>query len=311
MNQARDSSGLEPTPAGSHALTAMRRQGRRLGQYAMLMRLDRPVSSLLLLWPVLAALWIAGDAHPRGRVFVVFVLGALVMHAAGSVINDFADRDVDPAVRRTRGRPLAARHVGPLEALALSALLLAVALWLVMHLDTLTVRMSVVGAALAVSAPFLKRFFPLPQFHLAIAFSWGVPMAFAAQTGTVPRVAWLLFFAGILWAAAWGTIHAMVDREDDLRIGVKSSAILFADMDRFLIAVMQLAALFALLLVGRTMRFGHWYGFGLIAAAALFAWQQWLIRRREPEACLRAYGSNHYVGLAIFAGLVLEYSLHS
>lgn len=310
MNQATDFPRLtQAPPAGAGRLAAIRRYGRRLEQYAQLMRLDRPIGSLLLLWPVLWALWIAGDAHPRGKVFVVFVLGVLVMRSAGCVINDFADRDFDPFVRRTRARPLAARRVTPAEAFVLFGLLLAVALWLVTRLDALTVRMSFIGAAVAMSYPFFKRFFPLPQFYMGVAFSWGVPMAFAAQTGAVPRVAWLLFFAGILWAAAYDTMYAMVDREDDLKIGVKSTAILFADMDRLIVAAMQLGALFALLLVGRSMRFEYWYYVGLTAAAVLFAWQQWLIRRREPEACFRAFLNNNYVGLSIFAGLVLEYSL--
>lgn len=303
MNLAMDTPGT--------TLQALHRYGRRLEQYAQLMRLDRPIGTWLLLWPVLWALWIAGGGHPSGTVFGVFVLGVFVMRSAGCAVNDFADRDFDPHVKRTRNRPLGARRVSPHEALVLCALLLLVALWLVTRLDWLTIRMALIGAVVALSYPFFKRFFPLPQFYMGVAFSWGVPMAFAAQTGAVPRVGWLMFFTGIIWAATYDTLYAMVDREDDLKIGVKSSAILFADLDRLIIAAMQLATLFGLLLIGRSMRFGHWYYAGVSAAGLLFAWQQWLIRRREPAECFRAFLNNNYVGMSVFVGILLEYSLRS
>jgi 4-hydroxybenzoate polyprenyltransferase len=230
------------------------------------------------------------------------------MRAAGCVINDFADRDIDPHVRRTRDRPLAARRVSPVEALVLFAGLIVVALYLVTRLDALTIKLAVIGAALTVSYPFFKRFFPMPQLYLGISFGgWSVLMAFAAQTGALPRVAWLLYFAAVIWAAIYDTIYAMIDREDDLRIGVKSSAILFADMDKLLIGVMQLMMLCALILVGRSMHYGRWYQAGVAGAAALFAWQQWLIRKREPAGCLRAFLNNQYVGLVIFVGILLQY----
>ena len=284
------------------------RLGRRLTEYARLMRLDRPVGTWLLLWPALWALWIAGDGRPDPRVLVVFVLGVFVMRAAGCVINDFADRDIDPHIRRTRDRPLAARRVAPTEALVLCAALLLLALFLVTRLDPFTVKLAAVGALLTVSYPFCKRFFPLPQLYLGISFGgWSVLMAFAALTGALPRIAWVLYIAAVLWAAIYDTIYAMVDREDDLRIGVKSSAILFADMDRLLIGAMQLIMLWALLLAGRSMQFGPWYLGGVVAAALLFAWQQWLIRRREPGGCLRAFTNNQYVGMAIFIGILLQY----
>jgi len=231
-----------------------------------------------------------------------------VMRAAGCVINDFADRDIDPHVRRTRDRPLAARRVSPVEALALFAGLLVVALYLVTRLDALTIKLAFIGAALTVSYPFFKRFFPMPQLYLGISFGgWSVLMAFAAQTGQLPRVAWLLYFAAVIWAAIYDTIYAMIDREDDLRIGVKSSAILFADMDKLLIGVMQLMMVCALILVGRSMHYGRWYQAGVAGAAALFAWQQWLIRKREPAGCLRAFLNNQYVGVVIFVGILLQY----
>ncbi|HEY0767290.1 MAG TPA: 4-hydroxybenzoate octaprenyltransferase [Steroidobacteraceae bacterium] len=284
------------------------RLGRRVTEYARLMRLDRPVGTWLLLWPALWALWIAGTGRPRPQVLVVFVLGVVVMRAAGCVINDFADRNIDPHVQRTRDRPLAARRVGPREALLLFALLLAVALYLVTRLDLLTVQLAGIGALLTISYPLFKRFFPVPQLYLGISFGgWSVPMAFAAQTGALPRVAWVLYIAAVMWAAMYDTIYAMVDREDDLKIGVKSSAILFADLDRLLIGVMQGMMLYALVLVGRNLHFGRPYQACLAAAGVLFLWQQWLIRKREPAACLRAFLNNQFVGLAVFVGILLQY----
>jgi len=256
----------------------LRSLSRTLTAYGQLMRFNRPVGTWLLLWPVLWALWIAGEGHPPQHVFIVFVLGVVVMRAAGCVINDFADRDIDPQVKRTRDRPLASRRISPYEAIALFGLLICIAFWLVTRLDPFTIKLSVVGALLTVSYPLMKRWFPLPQFYLGLSFGgWGIPMAFAATLGTIPRVGWVLFIAAVLWAMVYDTLYAMVDREDDLKIGVKSSAILFADMDRLLIGAMQLMMLFALHLAGRSMHFGAWYRAGLIAAAILFLYQQWLI----------------------------------
>ena len=281
---------------------------RRVEEYALLARLNKPIGIWLLLWPALWALWISSDGRPHPKVLIVFVLGVVVMRSAGCVINDFADRDIDPHVRRTRDRPLAARRVSPTEALALFGVLMIIALVLVTRLDILTIKLALIGAALTVSYPFVKRWFPMPQLYLGISFGgWSVPMAFAAQTGSLPRVAWVLYIAAVIWAAIYDTLYAMVDREDDLKIGVKSSAILFADMDRMLIGVMQAMMLFALVLVGRNMHLGRWYEGGLIAAGALFAFQQWLIRNREPAGCLRAFLNNHYVGMCIFIGILLDY----
>lgn len=285
------------------------RLGLRLREYTRLARLDAPIGIWLLLWPVLWALWIAGHGHPDQQVLVIFVLGVVVMRSAGCVINDLADRNIDPRVKRTRARPLAARRLAPIEALLLFVALCAVALWLVTRLDPLTVRLSFVGAALTASYPFVKRFFALPQLYLGISFGgWGVPMAFSAELGALPRIAWVLFMAAVIWAVVYDTMYAMVDREDDLKIGVKSTAILFADMDRAIIALMQAIMLFALVLAGRDMRFGHCYFAGLGAAAVLFVYQQWLIRKRDPPSCLRAFCNNNYVGMVIFIGLLLEYT---
>jgi 4-hydroxybenzoate polyprenyltransferase len=280
---------------------------RRLEEYALLARLDRPIGIFLLLWPALWALWIAGDGRPDPKILIVFVAGVIVMRSAGCVINDFADRNLDPHVKRTRSRPLAARRVTPTEALVLFVLLVALALWLVTRLDPFTIALACVGALLAVSYPFVKRYFPLPQLYLGLAFGWAVPMAFAAQTGTIPRVGWVLFVATVLWAGVYDTMYAMVDREEDMRIGVKSSAILFADMDRLIVGTMQTMLLFALVLAGRSMEFGWWYYAGTALAGLLFIYQQWLIRTREPDGCFRAFLNNHYVGMAVFIGVLMEY----
>jgi 4-hydroxybenzoate polyprenyltransferase len=299
---------LELAPRRPRTAPLTYRVGRRLTEYGRLARLDRPIGIWLLLWPVLWALWIAGAGRPAPRVLIVFVLGVFTMRAAGCVINDLVDRNIDPRIRRTRQRPLAARRLTPYEAIVLFVLLAAAALWLVLQLNTLTIQLSLVGAALTLSYPFVKRVFPLPQLYLGISFGgWGVPMAFAAQTGQVPRIAWVIFMAAVVWAVIYDTQYAMVDREDDLKIGVHSTAIAFADMDRAMIFILQLLMLAALALVGRTLHFGKWYYGGLYVAAVTFVFQQWLIRNREPDACLRGFLNNNYTGIAIFAGILLQY----
>ncbi len=286
----------------------LHRLSRRIQEWGRLMRLDRPIGIWLLLWPELWALWIAGAGRPNPRVLIIFLVGTVVMRSAGCVINDFADRNVDPYVKRTKDRPLAARRMDPREALVLFAVLVSIALYLALQLDAFTLKLAFIGAALTISYPFLKRFFPLPQFYLGLAFGWAVPMAYAAQAGPpLPRVAWVLFMTAVLWACVYDTIYAMVDREDDLKIGVKSSAILFADMDRFIIAIMQGMMVFSLLLIGRAMKFGDWYLGGVVIAGVFFLYQQWLIREREPAKCFRAFINNQYVGLVIFIGILLEY----
>lgn len=284
------------------------RLARRLEEYSRLARFDRPIGTWLLLWPALWGLWVAGAGRPDPKVLIVFALGVIVMRAAGCVINDFADRNIDSHVKRTRERPLAARRVSPTEALVLFVVLGAAALWLVTRLNVFTVKLAVIGAALTVSYPLVKRVFPLPQLYLGISFGgWSVPMAFAAQRDSLPRIAWVLYIAAVIWAVVYDTIYAMIDREDDITIGVKSSAILFADMDRLLIGVLQAMMLLTLVLAGRDMRFGGWYYAGLVTAGLLFLYQQWLIRAREPAACLRAFLNNNYVGMAIFIGVLLQY----
>ena len=282
-----------------------------LGAYARLMRLDRPIGTFLLLWPTLWAIWLASSGKPVQQVFIVFVLGVFLTRSAGCVINDFADRKFDGHVKRTKQRPLATGEVSSAEALLLFAALALIAFGLVMTLDKRVVQMSVIGVIIMISYPFFKRFFPAPQFYMGLAFSWSIPMSFIAQTGSTPRLCWLLFAASILWAAAYDTMYAMVDREDDLRIGIKSSAILFGDADRVIIGAMQLMTLYALWLAGKELQLGGWYRTGLLGAACFALYQQYLIRRREPDDCLVAFLNNNYFGLAVFVGIALEYLFKS
>ena len=283
------------------------RLASRLHAYGLLIRFNRPIGTLLLLWPTLWALWIAGRGHPDAEVFLVFVAGVFLMRSAGCAINDFADRDIDPHVRRTRERPLAAGRVSPREALAIAMLLAFVAFLLVLRMNGLTIGLSLIGGFLAASYPFVKRFTHLPQFYLGAAFGWSVPMAFAAQTGSVPVIAWLMFFAVVAWAAAYDTMYAMVDREDDLRIGVRSTAILFGRGDRLAVGVCQGITLLLMYWIGSIVELGAWFVAGLLAAAGTAIWQQWLIRHRQPEACFRAFLNNNQFGLLLFCGILLSY----
>jgi 4-hydroxybenzoate polyprenyltransferase len=292
--------GDEPRPRAPRLL-------RRAHALAQLMRLDRPIGIWLLLWPTLWALWVASVGHVPRRLLAIFVAGTVVMRSAGCIVNDLADRNIDPHVRRTRARPLAARMVSPYEALTLFAVLMLLALLLALKLNALSLKLAFVGAVLTISYPLLKRFFPLPQLYLGLCFGWAVPMAFAATLGFVPREGWLMLIAAVLWAGVYDTEYAMVDRDDDVRVGVQSAAILFGDMDRLMIAVMQCMMLLALVLIGRTLQFDLGYYGGLGVGAALFIWQQWLIRERDRAACLAAFQNNNYFGFAIFAGILIEY----
>lgn len=278
-----------------------------LRQYALLMRMDRPVGTFLLLWPTLWALWIAAGGQPDPTVFAVLVSGVFVMRSAGCVINDFADREFDPQVRRTRDRPLAAGRVSTTEALLLFAGLMLIAFGLVLNLNRLTIVLAIVGAVLAVTYPFVKRVTFMPQVYLGAAFSWGIPMAFAAQTGELPKLMWLMFLANMVWVIIYDTMYAMVDREDDLKIGVRSTAILFADADRFIMGVMQLILFFGFMLIGQQADLGLWYWLGVALAACSALYQQYLIRDREPEGCFRAFLNNSFFGAAIFFGTALDY----
>ena len=279
----------------------------QLWPWIQLMRLDRPVGTLLLLWPTLWAVWIAGQGSPSLRTVIVFTLGVIVMRAAGCVINDFADRNIDGQVKRTEGRPLATGALSGKQALMLFCALGAIAFVLVLFLNTFTILLSFGALALAVLYPFMKRYTHLPQVVLGAAFSWAIPMAFAAETDSLPAIAWLLYTANLLWTVAYDTEYAMVDRDDDLKIGVKSTAILFGEMDRLMIGALQGMTLFALWLLGRQLEFGGFWLTGLAVAAGLFVYQHWLMRERSRDGCFQAFLNNQWVGLAVFAGLLMDY----
>jgi 4-hydroxybenzoate polyprenyltransferase len=280
----------------------------RVRQYGLLMRIDRPIGTLLLLWPALWALWIAGEGRPDPFVTLVFVLGVFIMRSAGCVINDYADRNLDPHVARTRGRPLAAGHVAPREALLLFLVLCLIAFALVLTLNRLTLLLSLAALPLTASYPFMKRFTYLPQVHLGVAFGWAVPMAFAAQTNGVPPVAWLILTGVVLWAVAYDTMYAMVDREDDIYVGVKSTAILFGELDRLMIGIVQLCFFVVMLLLGSQLELGPFYYSSLAIAGGLAVYQQYLIRERAPAACFKAFLNNNWLGAVIFVGLIAHYA---
>lgn len=296
--------------------TRPRATGRSIGaellaqarQYARLMRLDRPIGIWLLMWPTLWSLWIAGNGKPDPQVFGVFVIGVIVMRSAGCVMNDFADRNLDPHVTRTRDRPLAAGTVAPAEALVLFAALSLVAIALVLTLNPLARLLAVGGAILTIVYPFTKRVFWAPQLLLGAAFGWSVPMVFAAQTGAVPRLAWLIWLAVVVWAMVYDTMYAMADRADDLRVGVKSTAILFGSADVFMVGLLQMSLLLALALIGKLAELGIWYFGSLGVAAAFLGYQHLLIRHRDPATCFQAFMNNHYVGAAVFTGVLLDYT---
>ncbi|MDG1688613.1 MAG: 4-hydroxybenzoate octaprenyltransferase [Gammaproteobacteria bacterium] len=276
--------------------------------YIQLMRLDRPIGILLLLWPTLSALWIAAEGWPDPLVLVIFVLGVVVMRSAGCVINDYADRHIDGKVVRTMNRPLATGALSENDALKLFAGLGVLAFVLVIFLNDLTILMSIVGLFLAATYPFMKRYTHLPQIYLGAAFGWAIPMAFAAQTGTVPMIAWLLFVANVIWSTIYDTFYAMADREDDVLAGVKSTAILFGDDDKAIIAILQVTFLIAMLMVGSQLELSFIYYTGVLVTLGLFLYQQHLVRDRQAAACLQAFLNNNWVGATLFAGIVMHYA---
>ena len=279
----------------------------RLRAYTLLARLDRPVGIYLLLWPTLWSLWLAGNGQPSQTVFVVFVLGVVLMRSAGCVINDYADRDLDTQVERTRDRPLAKGWVTPTEALALAGILLILAFLCVLLTNWLTILMSFVALALAATYPLMKRVHHLPQVHLGLAFGWAIPMAWVAQTGEFPATtAWLLYLANVCWSVAYDTMYALADRDDDIRAGVKSSAILFGCWNRILIGLFQTLTLLLLGIVGLKYGAGAWFYIGVAVATTLATYQQWLIRHHDPAKCLRAFSNNAWSGFAVFTGLFID-----
>jgi 4-hydroxybenzoate polyprenyltransferase len=273
--------------------------------YWQLMRMDRPIGSLLLLWPTVWALFLAAEGMPDLNILLVFVLGVLLMRSAGCVINDYADRDFDGFVKRTKSRPLPSGKVSPFEAVLLFLFLALSSFFLVLTMNTLTIQLSYVGIVLAAIYPFMKRFTHVPQLFLGLAFSWAIPMAWAAQANELPPQAWLLFIINSLWTIAYDTQYAMVDRDDDLKIGIKSTAILFGRRDKKIIGLLQVLTLVLMTALGHWMQLGLFFYVGILVAAALFGFQQYLIRNRERDDCFRAFLNNNYVGMVLATGVFL------
>ena len=281
----------------------------RIMQYWLLARFDRPIGILILLWPALWALWVASDGRPDLSVLTVICLGVVLMRAAGCVINDYADRDFDPHVERTRQRPIVAGKVTPKEALIVFIVLCLCAFGLVLLLNIYTIMLSFIAAFLAASYPFMKRYTQLPQAYLGIAFGWAVPMSFSAQINSIPAVAWVMYLAVVLWALVYDTMYAMVDKDDDLKIGVKSTAILFGDYDRHIMAILQLIIIGLLITVGQMKQLSWPYYGGVLVAAGFSVYQQKLIYHREKAQCFKAFLNNNWFGVAVFVGLVIDYLL--
>ena len=276
-------------------------------QYLLLIRLNRPIGIFLLLWPTLWGLWIASEGFPNTKILVVFLFGVFLMRSAGCILNDIIDKDFDKFVARTQNRPLASDKLSSIEAFIVAISLIFIAFLLVLTTNTLTVQLSFVAIILAGTYPFLKRHTYLPQFFLGLTFGWSIPMAFAATTNSIPKIAWLLLIANILWAVVYDTIYAMIDREDDLKIGIKSTAILFDDADRFIIGLIQSLALIALIVVGQQASLNTIYYFSLIIGGCLFLYQLYLIRNRDPKKCMQAFLNNNWFGLVVFIGLFINY----
>ena len=276
-------------------------------QYLLLIRLNKPIGIFLLLWPTLWGLWIASEGFPNTNILIVFLFGIFLMRSAGCILNDIIDKDFDKFVARTQNRPLASDKLSSIEAFIVAISLIFIAFLLVLTTNTLTVQLSFVAVILAGAYPFLKRHTYLPQFFLGLTFGWSIPMAFAATTNSIPKIAWLLLIANILWAVVYDTIYAMIDREDDLKIGIKSTAILFDDADTFIIGLIQSLVLIALIVIGQQASLNAIYYFSLVIGGCLFLYQLYLIRNREPKKCMKAFLNNNWFGLVIFTGLFINY----
>ena len=276
-------------------------------QYLLLIRLNRPIGIFLLLWPTLWGLWIASEGFPNTKILVVFLFGVFLIRSAGCILNDIIDKDFDKFVARTQNRPLASDKLSSIEAFIVAISLIFIAFLLVLTTNTLTVQLSFVAIILAGTYPFLKRHTYLPQFFLGLTFGWSIPMAFAATTNSIPKIAWLLLIANILWAVVYDTIYAMIDREDDLKIGIKSTAILFDDADIFIIGLIQSLVLIALIVIGQQASLNTIYYFSLIIGGCLFLYQLYLIRNRDQKKCMQAFLNNNWFGLVVFIGLFINY----
>ena len=283
----------------------------QLLNYAQLMRLDKPIGIWLLLWPTLWALWLAGKGHPNATVFIVFMLGVIIMRSAGCVLNDFADRKIDPYVERTRTRPIASGVVAPMAALTLFVALALIAIGLATMLNRQAQVLAVIAAILTIVYPFIKRFTSIPQFILGAAFGWTVPMAFAAQTEQTPPLAWLVFGTALIWAIIYDTFYAMADREDDLKLGVKSTAILFGNADLCIIGGLQILMLVALVFIGNMAELSTWYYTSIVITGILMIYHQWIARDRHSSNCFNAFLHNQYIGMTMFIGIVLHYTFNT
>ena len=279
----------------------------RLVLYAKLVRLDKPIGTLLLLWPTLWALWIAADGQPSSTLILIFSLGTLLMRSAGCAINDYADRDFDLHVERTQNRPLTSGKISTKEALAVAGVLALLAFLLVLQTNALTIALSFPALVIAASYPYTKRFFAIPQAYLGVAFGFGIPMAFAAQTGVVPALAWIMLLANIFWAIAYDTEYAMVDRNDDVKLGLNTSAILFANYDVVAVMISYALMIGIMAIIGITRGFGWIYYLGLAIAASMMGYHYFLIRNRDRAGCFQAFRHNNWVGGAIFAGIFGNY----
>ena len=280
---------------------------KKIRLYAQLIRFEKPIGTYLLLWPTLWALAIAAEGNPDGWILFVFSSGIFLMRSAGCAINDYADRDIDRHVARTKERPLTSGKISAREALAVFTILCLIAFALVLTLNTLTILLSIGGVILAATYPYMKRYHYLPQVHLGAAFGWSIPMAFAAQLDALPKQAWLLYVANIIWATAYDTMYGMADREDDLKVGVKSSAILFGEYDRAVVGLLQFLFILALILIGRDLNFGTFYYYALFIAALFLIYEQIMINKRVPVKCFEAFLHNHWVGAIVFAGIMGHY----
>ena len=281
----------------------------RIPDFFQLMRLDKPIGIYLLMWPTLWALWIAGEGTPSVKISFIFLAGVVLMRSGGCVINDYADRKIDGLVERTKDRPIASGKVLPQEALILAGALFLLAFILVLFTNLFTIILSFGAALLASTYPFMKRYTYLPQVVLGAAFAWSIPMSFAAHLNSLPYYIWLIYLATLLWTVAYDTFYAMVDRRDDIKIGIKSTAILFGDMDKLMVGILQAGTLLCLILLGLQLEFGWPYYLGLVFAATLFSYQQYIVKDRDTKKCFEAFLNNNWVGMVIFIGIVLEYAL--
>ncbi|MFQ3334246.1 MAG: 4-hydroxybenzoate polyprenyltransferase [Woeseiaceae bacterium] len=280
---------------------------KNLKNYLLLMRLDKPIGIWLVMWPMLWSLWIASEGQVSIKILLIFLSGTVIMRSAGCVLNDFADRKIDPHVKRTQNRPIASGKVSEKEAIILFIILMSLAFTLIFFLNLTTKFFAIGGALVTVIYPFAKRVLSAPQLVLGIAFGWGVPMAFAAEIGHVPLLGWLIFFIAIIWALIYDTYYAMVDRDDDLNLGVRSTAILFGRYDLFIIGLLQCSMLVLLFFMAQLAALGMWVYSAIMISMLIMIYHQWLTKEKDRESCFKAFKHNHYIGMTVFIGIILHY----